>query len=175
VPILQLKNTCLLALSSPEGDSNYYSELMNLKDEKTGELFFKIVDCVMVCDDCKKKDRTEWLECNHIQQSAFWLDSRKTHRIKMLYKTNPALAAREIQGVVVSDYKPCFQRSDVEHTFALPHVTTPSVPYYIFTSADPNGGGPSHMVSNTCPYVKICSQIFRPCVRATTIRIPILW
>lgn len=70
---------------------------MNLKDDKTGEMFFKIVDCVMVCDTCKKKDRTEWLNCNHIVQPAFWLDSRKTQRIKILFKTNPALGAREMQ------------------------------------------------------------------------------
>lgn len=50
-----------------------------------------------------------------------------------------------MQGVVVSDYKPCFMREDVEKIFALPSVPTLSTPLYIFTSADPNGGGPSHM------------------------------
>lgn len=91
VPILQLRNTCLLALSSPEGDSNYYSELLNLRDDTTGESIFATVDCVLVCNDCKRLDRTEWLNCNHVPQTAFWLDARKTHRIKMLYRTNPAL------------------------------------------------------------------------------------
>ena len=134
VPILQLRNTCLLALSSPEGDSNYYSELMNLKDDTTGEMFFKIVDCVMVCAECKKLERSEWLRCNHVKQTAFWLDSRKTHRIKMLYKTDPALAAREIQGVVVSDYMPCFQKHDVEAVFALPPVVCTAPPRYLFTA-----------------------------------------
>ena len=61
------------------------------------------------------------------------------------YKTNPALAAREIQGMVVSDYQPCFQKSEVEAMFAAPHVPCRSAPRYIYTSADPNGGGPSHM------------------------------
>jgi hypothetical protein len=63
----------------------------------------------------------------------------------MLYKSNPALGAREMQGVVVSDYMPCFQRHEIERNFAVPPVTCAAAPKYVFTSADPNGGGSSHM------------------------------
>ncbi len=49
VPILSMKNTCLLCLSSPEGDSNYYSSLLNLKREGSNENFFNVIECFQIC------------------------------------------------------------------------------------------------------------------------------
>lgn len=55
VPILSMKNTALLCLSSPEGDSNYYSALMNLKrDDGSNEPFFNVINCFQICAKCLK-------------------------------------------------------------------------------------------------------------------------
>jgi len=54
LPILQMKNTALLCLSSPEGDDNYYSQLLNLRDPILGGPFFRVVECFMICKDCQK-------------------------------------------------------------------------------------------------------------------------
>lgn len=63
-----MSQTALLALSSPEGNENYYSQLINLKD-KHGDPWFRIVDLVMVCDECKKGDRSKQLSCNHVKHT----------------------------------------------------------------------------------------------------------
>jgi hypothetical protein len=139
-----MKNTSLLCLSSPEGDSNYYSGLMNLKKDN-GESFFNVINCFQICEKCLKLERVKQINCTHVKSTAHWLSSKKIRELKTLYKVNPEDAIREFGGIVVSDYKPALRREEVDRCFSAdPYITT-CAPPYIFTACDPNGGGPSHM------------------------------
>ena len=144
VPILQLKNTSLLALSSPEGNENYYSQLLNLKDEH-GRPWFKVVDKKMICAECQKGDRAKQLACDHIKKTEEWLSNRKFERLKALYSNAQGTALQELAGMVVSEYTPCFNMDDIEACFTAKPVITLSAPGIIYISADPSGGGPSHL------------------------------
>ena len=139
-----MKNTALLCLSSPEGDSNYYSGLMNLKKEN-GDSFFNTIDCFQICKKCLKLERVKQINCTHIKSTAHWLSSKKIRELKQLYKASPEDAIREFGGVVVSDYRPALRKEEVEQCFAAERVDTTHPPKYIFTACDPNGGGPSQM------------------------------
>lgn len=148
LPILQMKNTCLLALSSPEGTDNYYSKLINLMDETTvpPTPFFNTVDCFMICEACRKlEDRLEQIKCNHVKQTAHWLSKRKGDRMQALYKSDPATYQREMQGLITDDYVPCFNKEHIERLFTSPPWTVNVAPEYVFVAVDPNGGGPSQM------------------------------
>jgi len=141
-----MKNTSLMCLSSPEGDENYYSQLLNMRDPLTNGPFFRVVECFMICKDCRQLPREEAIKCDHVPQNAHWLSKKKSMRLKMLYKSSPALAMREFGGMIVSDYLPAFKKEEIAHLFdPLRRHVTAHAPKYIFTSADPNGGGPSHM------------------------------
>lgn len=72
VPILSVKNTSLLCLSSPEGDSNYYSELMNLKKEDNVTPFFVVINCAMICKKCSLLEPVLQLKCTHVKSTAHW-------------------------------------------------------------------------------------------------------
>lgn len=139
-----MKNTSLLCLSSPEGDSNYYSGLMNLK-KTNGESFFNTINCFQICKKCLKLERTEQIKCTHVKSTAHWLSSKKIKELKQLYKASPEDAIREFGGVVVSDYRPALRKEEVERCFAGETVVTKSAPRFIFTACDPSGGGPSQM------------------------------
>lgn len=158
-----MKNTSLLCLSSPEGDSNYYSGLMNLKKEN-GDSFFNgenlkvllfsaylptktilVINCFQICAKCLKLERIKQINCTHIKSTAHWLSSKKIKELKQLYKASPEDAIREFGGIVVSDYKPALRKEEVERCFAAEPFVTICAPTYIFTTCDPNGGGPSHM------------------------------
>jgi hypothetical protein len=94
-PILQLRNTALLALSSPEGDSNYYSQFISMAEGEEGEEpLFKVVDCILMCDDCKKLERADAVECNHVKQvcEVFFLKKRNLHVCPLRAKTGCSLA-----------------------------------------------------------------------------------
>lgn len=144
VPILSMKNTSLMCLSSPEGDSNYYSALMELKKDD-GTPFFHVVNCFQICDRCLKLERVRMIQCNHVKNTSHWLDQRKIRELKLLYKASPEVAAREFGGIVVSDYVPCFRKAEVLAAFRGERAITKAPPEYVFVACDPNGGGPSHM------------------------------
>lgn len=140
-----MSNTALLALSSPEGSDNYYSQLINLRDDNTGLPFFKVVDCFLICEACRKLERDEQVKCNHVKQKAHWLSKRKGERLKMLYKNDPATAIREMSGIIEDDFSPCFPKDDVKRMFERPPISTRYIPKQIYTAVDPNGGGPSQL------------------------------
>lgn len=138
-----MKNTSLLCLSSPEGDSNYYSSLMNLKREGTEEPFFNVINCFQICENCLKLERVKQIQCTHIKSNAHWLSSRKIKELKTLYKASPEDAIREFGGVVVSDYLPALRKEEITRAFEAERTLTLTPPKYIFTCCDPSGGGPS--------------------------------
>jgi hypothetical protein len=88
VPILSMRNTCLLALSSPDTDDNYFSNLLNLKKEN-GESFFQIINCFQICAKCMKLERAKAIRCTHVKSSSHWLSSRKIAELKQLYRADP--------------------------------------------------------------------------------------
>lgn len=146
-----MKNTVILLLSSPEGESNYFSGLMNATDSK-GKLFFNVIICQQICEECQKLERIKQIECNHVPNPAPWLSSKKMRELKLLYKANPEDALREFGGLVISNYKPALRKEEVQQMFSAEPVLITTTPPYIFTACDPNGGGPSQM--------SICSGIF---------------
>jgi hypothetical protein len=139
-----MARTTLIALSSPGDTVNYYSQLLNATDEN-GDPWFKIVDAVMVCPECRKLPRDQQIQCEHIPHRSHWISNRRIARIKLLYKHAPATALREFAGMVVSDHMPCFNAAHVDRMFSAPRVVTESAPDFIYVAADPAGGGRSHM------------------------------
>ena len=146
-----MRNTALFALSSPEGSNNYFSKLINLKID--GEPFFRICDCQMICEDCRKLDRDKQILCNHVKQTAHWLSSKKGQRLKLLYAADPATAIKEFGGIIEDEYVPCFPKELIDQMFKMPPIVTTSVPTYVFMTVDPSGGGMSQLA--------ICSGYYR--------------
>ena len=144
VPMLSVLGTCLLGLSSPDVQENYFSTLLNLKKEN-GQPFFQVVNCFQICSKCMKLEQAKAYKCNHIKSSAHWLSQRAIKDLKSLYKSDPATAIRELGGVSVSDYKPALRKEEVQRCFAMQPFITQHSPALIFTCADPSGGGPSQL------------------------------
>lgn len=142
MPILSLKNTALLCLSSPEGDESYYSGLLNLK-RPSGESFFNVIECIRICERCRKLERAKAILCKHVPNKAPWLSGPKMDDLKLLYKTRPEDAMREFGGMVVSNHLPALPKEQIATMFSLPRTETLAPPPFIFTTCDPSGAGPS--------------------------------
>ena len=93
-PILSMSPTSLMCLSSPEGDDNYFSGLMNLK-RKDGTDFFVTLNCFRICKRCQKLDRVKAIQCSHVPNTPHWLSGRKIKDLKLLFTTRPEDAMRE--------------------------------------------------------------------------------
>lgn len=145
-PIQQMGKTALIGLSSPDGSANYFSQLMNLTEsDDSDEKFFKIINSILICHECRQLPKEEQLQCTHIKPDTPWLSSRKTRRLKRLYKADPAMGLRELIGVTEDDFHACFDARDIARVFALPPFITQKQPKQICVAVDPNGGGPSKM------------------------------
>ena len=141
-----MKATALIGLSSPGNSQNYFSKLLKLTVSDTDKsLWFKVVDCLLVCKACQKLDKAEQLQCQHVKSGAHWLSVNKSKRLKRLYSTDPATALRELMGIITDDNDQCYDKNDILKTFDLPHVGISSAPKQICISCDPCGGGASKM------------------------------
>jgi len=148
-----MKNTALIGLSSPGDSANFFSKLLKLTvNDESDELFFRVIDCLLICKACQKLEKSEQLKCEHVKSGAHWLSKNKSKRLKRLYKANPALAIRELMGSVMDDHDTCFDRHDILRVFDLPHVDITSTPKHIYVSCDPSGGGASKMAITTGYY-----------------------
>ena len=107
VPILELKNTALLAISTPMDEFNFYSKLTELKDDK-GLPFFNTIKAGRICKQCSLLPHEEMLKCDHVKDTAHWKSVRKGKRLKMLYGGDEARGLRELGGVIASGKSPFF-------------------------------------------------------------------
>jgi len=138
-----MKNTALFALSSPEGSQNFFSKMINLKVD--GEPFFRVCDCQLICEDCRKLEPEKQVLCTHVKQTASWLSGKKGQRLKVLYSADPATLAKEMMGIIADDYLPCFPHDLIKQCFSLPPYVTKTAPKYVFITVDPSGGGVSQL------------------------------
>ena len=147
-----MKKTSLVMLSSPEGDENYYSQLLNLKNPKTGKNLFRVHNPRNICDKCLKLPPDRAILCTHIKQSAHWINQRKSQMLMLMYSTDPTRAMNEYQGVAISNFIPCFDKEEIAFMFDNELYNTRSIPELLFISVDPNGGGNSNMAIVTGYY-----------------------
>lgn len=139
-----MKNTALVCLSSPEDEENNYSKMVQLKDSKTGESIFKTIHARQICESCMKLTHDKAVQCQHIKNTAHWINHRRAERFKALYE-DPALAMREFGGMIVSSTMSAFRRDELVRMFEAPRVRGTTTPSVIFIAADNQGGGSSQM------------------------------
>lgn len=144
VPMLELTGTSLLAISTPHDEFNYYSKLVEQKDEH-GRPFFKTIRAGRICDECGLLPYEQMIKCDHVPDGAHWKSSYKLKRLKTLFEGDEARGLRELGGIIASDFTSCFQKGDIEALFLQPTRSTSTMPRHIYIAVDPNGGGMSKM------------------------------
>lgn len=144
IPILSMKKTALMCLSSPGDEENHYSKMLTLKKEDDPTVnFFRVLECAKICKACRKLERVRQIACNHIRSSEHWLSDRKIRELRPLYKLRPEDAIREFGGLVISNNLPAFRKEEIARMFAAAPYDTLAPPPFVFTCCDPSGGGPS--------------------------------
>ena len=54
IPLIEVKNTALIAISTPLDSSNFYSTLISMKDDR-GEKVFEVLEARAACAACIEK------------------------------------------------------------------------------------------------------------------------
>ena len=138
VPLIGVGMTAMLAISTPDDEFNFYTELFEMINPLTGELFFYLIKIGLACQTCLESGNP----CNHqLDKLPHWKPVERQLLINQLLSSNPDLANRETRGVVQSSKRPVF---DQEHIAALGRAAMYSFNYspsVLWLAIDPAGGG----------------------------------
>ena len=138
VPLLGVDKTALLAISTPDDELNYYTNLMNVCRED-GRPLFKTIRLGMACQSCEAAG----IPCNHkLYKLPFWKPIARAELTSAILASMPELNARENLGQVVSsrEYmcKPFMKAFRERPSYRLAHDAT-----VVHIGIDPSGGGTS--------------------------------
>lgn len=163
VPLLGLRDTAMLAISTILDPSNFYTKLVDMKDS-SGKGLFDVQRFELVCAACRATD-TPW-KCTHMTETMPpWLSEDKHTKIRSFLP--PELVGRETMGITMTDATKAFEGKlvstfEAEGLYKLrrdhsEHIRLRCVGAQpgkrlearmcasecIYTAVDPNGGGAS--------------------------------
>ena len=144
VPLLGVKNTTLLAISTPLGEENYYSAMLTMK-RPNGSPLFNTVEVRLMCQKCKEEGKTE---CPHSDGLPPWKTGDRQKLVQQLMENDKAMFMREQLGVVTSAntcafHVPSIHALGCESNYVRDEeLQTPDTVYVVI---DPCGGGASGM------------------------------
>lgn len=96
LPLVEMRNSLLVCISTPLGADNFYSSLMDLHDPETGEEVFDSVRIIPLCAECQAL-RAEF--CPHLGPVDYpdWKASgtdRKARHVALMYGTDNEVCRR---------------------------------------------------------------------------------
>ena len=149
VPLFGVRDTVVLAISTPLDGDNYYSQMLEAR-RPDGERLFNVLEVKLLCDACQASGL---MECPHITEMPPWKTGERQELVKTLMAArNSEMYKREACGVVTKTNTSAFNAAHVD-ALGAPGATVAAsflgVPRDIFVCIDPCGGGASAMAIAT--------------------------
>ena len=139
-----------MGISTVEGENNYYSELLELKNDK-GLPLFKTIEMVLKCARCRRTGSL--MECEHRKHLIpNFRGIQRMQKVKAVMAVDPELYEREALGVTITNTVYLFNPYAIEALFKRNLYTFRRPPDVAFVSIDPSGGGDQSLFS-------ICSGV----------------
>lgn len=144
VPLLGVKYTAVLAISTPDTEFNYYSALLEMKDPETGDTLFKTIRFELVCDRCKNSG--DAVSCTHMDHKLpRWKSSKTQAKMAAILADDPELNARENKGIIITNTRFIFNAKMVRALLEAPRLPlaqgAATRPLSVTMCVDPSGGG----------------------------------
>lgn len=147
-PLLEVRFAALIAISTPLDEHNWFTKILNLKEED-GSSFFKVCHLYSVCDECLKLPSLEdMIKCEHGNRLPPWKSTERHKRNTMLTLAmdDVARGLREGSGVHASSLNSVFDKGLIRKNFDNPRmIRTVDSPPRLYIMADPDCGGKSYM------------------------------
>jgi len=139
VPLLGVRDTTLIGISTPLDSSNFYSQLIESK-KANGELIFKTLTIKTVCSTCQSLGETE---CLHAASLPSWKTGARAELVKSLMQNDHDMFLRENAGVITTADHSALDGPGVARFSKRVYETYKPDLDTIYTVIDPNGGGAS--------------------------------
>jgi hypothetical protein len=148
-PVLTVRHTSWITISTPLTCRNWLSVLINAKDD-AGDAVIPSFLPKLVCNICKEAgmlDETGEACVHNTHLQPHWkADSSSMQKLKFLYENDPALMAQELAGKIITPDDSCFSDEQIANLERAPIWERPtSTPARVFIAIDPTAGGASHM------------------------------
>jgi hypothetical protein len=143
IPLMLMDKVVVIGISSPSGETNYCSQLVNCRRPDTGDLIFNTISIGLTCDDCIKWNPGE--ECDHVFKMLPDHRSEKNLTItKALLANDEDATKQELEGKVDSS-TPFPLKKDIA-LFIKRNETKPAYRFQekvqvLHSAIDPSGGG----------------------------------
>ena len=143
IPLLGVRDTTLIGISTPLEASNFYSQLL-LAKKPNGKPLFKTMNVQLVCEACRAKGE---MSCGHQTQLPSWKTAQRGELVKTLMSNHKEMFLREQQGVITNSDQSAFDHARVE-SLCLPEncvsISNRTIgSSNLFLAVDPCGGGAS--------------------------------
>ena len=140
VPLLGVGGTAVLAISTPDDEFNYYTELLELKVGDNDEPLFNVIKVGLACDACVELGKSS--ECPHlVHELPHWKTYDRQVKMRKIMESDPELYTRENMGVVVSKKQFLFDPRLIKAFFAIPPFISTHGITDAHVAIDPSGGG----------------------------------
>ena len=140
VPLMGVNNTAVLAISTPDDEDNYYSQLMEMTKEDCDEAIFKTIKIGLSCDDCASR---KIKRCPHTaHRLPVWKSEHRQALTEHIMKGNEARMHRELHGRVGSRKQFVFKKHTSKMNKLAPYRWQRK-PNVLHLGIDPSGGGAS--------------------------------
>ena len=131
VPLLGVKHTAVLAISTPDDEFNYYTQLLELG-------LFKVIKIGLTCEACEAMG----LACTHkIRRLPHWKTMSRQQMIQRVMASDPELMVRETRGLVMSTKQFMIHKSFILHLHNRPVYHVKNKVQVLHMAIDPSGGG----------------------------------
>lgn len=146
VPLLEVKDTVLVAISTLVDQWNFFSVLMELKDPK-GENVFNVYRQQLVCNRCMDRKNPE--KCTHNDHMIPpWKSKRQVETARLIFGDDTGALKSESLGLVDGNTGSVFSAVSIKNLRAAAlydvATTNDAPPKFVFVACDPNAGGPDH-------------------------------
>jgi hypothetical protein len=141
VPLLGVGGTAVLGISTPQGEDNYYSELVDLVDIYDNKPIFKTIHVRQACQACIDNDIAD--KCKHLRdQLPSWKPIGNQDKVEAIMgAANKDTFIRENQGVIKGSSSCVFRKKTIEKFASRPFYEFTRKPSIIYIGIDPSGGG----------------------------------
>jgi hypothetical protein len=148
-PLMGVDNTAVLAISTPEDEQGYYSELLNMG-------IFREIYLGKACNACTEAG----VSCTHRQlRLPPWKSLERQNRLEKIMK-DKSLVDRELKGIINSDKQYLFKKPWIRAFMTRPVYQFQYTCQVIHCAVDPAGGAKgSDYVVGSLAYENGCKVV----------------
>lgn len=163
VPILGVKNTVFIGVSSPLEENNFFNTLMTLTDERTKQKVFNTLEQTTVCEVCLQQRN---MNCTHLAYMIPpWKDPSLIAITANIYRAlgQDEVERMELYGLTGQPFGGVVDANAVDDMFDKKRFiyNNQKQPDFVFVGHDPNAGGECH--TGMCALCFVDGQIIVRC------------